>query len=152
MIGIIQNSLVRISRLLYKLADKMSDKGISGYKYDRESDITYAEGSTLIYTILKLNIIYVHHIILRNTLITESYYDDVIRLAEERGIETIYDKRKVLPKGGFFGFQTIAKIDKPSSTILPGNHIVLVEPSSFGNIGAILRSALAFGIKDIAII
>ena len=31
-----------------------------------------------------------------------------------------------------------------------GNHLVLVNPSDFGNLGTILRSALAFGLKNIA--
>ena len=47
----------------------------------------------------------------------------------------------------------IGVFKKYESKINPkSNHVVLVNPSNMGNLGTIIRTAIGFGINDIAII
>ncbi|HZK09850.1 MAG TPA: TrmH family RNA methyltransferase [Clostridia bacterium] len=45
-----------------------------------------------------------------------------------------------------------AKFTKFTSTLAQGNHLILHKPEMIGNLGTILRSSIAFGLRDIAII
>jgi TrmH family RNA methyltransferase len=81
--------------------------------------------------------------------------EDIIKLINElRGSAEIEfnDKmiNKLSPKGNCF----VIGVFKKYSSYLDGSkdHIVLVNPSDMGNLGTILRSALGFNVKDIAII
>lgn len=46
----------------------------------------------------------------------------------------------------------VGVFNKYTSELAPGNHLVLVNPSDKGNLGTIIRTALAFDIKNIAIV
>lgn len=47
----------------------------------------------------------------------------------------------------------VASFEKYEATIDPGaNHLLLVAPSDHGNLGAILRTALGFGVRDVALV
>lgn len=59
-------------------------------------------------------------------------------------VEKLSDKENVYIVGLFKKFEKKLASDKP--------HIVLVNPGNMGNLGTILRTAVGFGIKDIAII
>lgn len=59
-------------------------------------------------------------------------------------IEKIVDKENTMVVGVFSKFDNKVRQN--------ANHIVLVNPSDMGNLGTIFRTALGFGVKDIAII
>ncbi len=79
--------------------------------------------------------------------------DNVEQLCREAGIPVwnsdktiarLSDKENVFVIGVFRKYDTGLSWDKP--------HLMLVNPGNMGNVGTILRTCLAFGIHDIAII
>lgn len=65
-------------------------------------------------------------------------------LESKKQIERLSDKENVYIIGVFKKFQKELSNDAP--------HIVLVNPSNMGNLGTIIRTAIGFGIHDIALI
>lgn len=73
-------------------------------------------------------------------------------LCAERGIR-IEEADKALSRiSGKDNCYSAAVFEKEQSPLMPGRHIVLHHISDSGNLGTILRSALAFGYHDIAVI
>lgn len=75
------------------------------------------------------------------------------RLCDEQGVscryaprvlETLSNKSSCFAAAAFWKYSSSLNMEKP--------HIVLVNPSDMGNLGTILRTALSFGIHDIALI
>ncbi|MCR5625493.1 MAG: TrmH family RNA methyltransferase [Lachnospiraceae bacterium] len=124
-------------------------------KYKKSDDYSYCLGLTLTFELMlrkkeKAVRIYVHSSINKNDA-----FNKLLALCEENGTEVIYsdkpfrilsDKENVFVIGVFQKFDEAIKIEKDA------NHLVLVNPSNAGNIGTILRTALGFGYKNIAII
>lgn len=65
-------------------------------------------------------------------------------LESDKTIARVSDKENVFVVGVFDKYNCILEKDK--------SHIVLVNPSNMGNLGTILRTAVGFGIHDIALI
>ncbi len=65
-------------------------------------------------------------------------------LESDKTIARVSDKENVFVVGVFDKYNCILEKDK--------SHIVLVNPSNMGNLGTILRTAVGFGIHDIAFI
>lgn len=65
-------------------------------------------------------------------------------LESKKQIERLSDKENVYIIGVFHKFEKELSKDAP--------HIVLVNPSNMGNLGTIIRTAIGFGIHDIALI
>lgn len=65
-------------------------------------------------------------------------------LSGDKVISKVSEKENVFVVGVFHKF--VSKLEKDKS------HIVLVNPSNMGNLGTILRTAVGFGIYDVAII
>ena len=87
--------------------------------------------------------------------VSESFtdYDKLKALCEEKYVSlNINDKiiNKLSDKGNVYVVGVFRKYDSKLSVGKP--HAMFVNPSDMGNMGTILRSALAFSIKDIAII
>lgn len=79
------------------------------------------------------------------TVITELCNKNKIQLIEsKKQIDRLSDKENVYIIGVF------RKFEKKLSDVAP--HIVLVNPSNMGNLGTIIRTAIGFGIHDIAMI
>lgn len=79
------------------------------------------------------------------TIITDLCKQNQIALVESKKlIERLSDKENVYIIGVF------KKFEKELSKSAP--HIVLVNPSNMGNLGTIIRTAIGFGIHDIAMI
>lgn len=62
----------------------------------------------------------------------------------DKVIQRIRDKENCLVIGVFEKHETKLRADRP--------HVVLVNPSDMGNLGTIIRTAVGFGIPDLAII
>ncbi len=132
---------------LLRLGDRMREKK----RYEEEMPCTYAWGSTLVLDLAlirpeKLRVVYV------SSKKPERYHDDAIKRAEEAGVTVIYDDKAVEERIGRRRYSIVAEIDKWDDAIEPGSHVVLVNPNKYGNVGFIMRSALAFGVHDIAIV
>lgn len=79
--------------------------------------------------------------------------EKLIRLAQELHIRVeIADKAlsRISGKENCFAAAVFSKFD---DSLLPGKpHVVLHNPSDCGNVGTILRTALGFGVEDVALI
>lgn len=69
---------------------------------------------------------------------------DLPLIESKKTVERLSDKENVYVIGVFQKFQEKLSEKRP--------HIVLVNPSNMGNLGTILRTAVGFGITDLAII
>lgn len=79
------------------------------------------------------------------SIITELCKQHRIPLIEsKKTVERLSDKENVYIIGVFRKFEKNLSYDAP--------HIVLVNPSNMGNLGTIIRTAIGFGIHDIAMI
>ena len=121
-------------------------------RYKHEAETSYALGATLTFELLKCHPDRVTTVYLSSSA---EETDGILRLKEicaGRGIpcETNDKAFHVLsPKGNCY---VIGEFRKTSLPLEEGSHIVLVNPSDAGNLGTILRTAVGFGIRDIAII
>jgi len=74
-------------------------------------------------------------------------------LCQERGITTEFQERTVERLGARPNDYAVGVFQKDYPPLDPkGNHVVLVNPSSMGNVGTIMRTMLGFGFHDLAII
>jgi TrmH family RNA methyltransferase len=125
-----------------------SEQQIKPYKKD--ADYSYTLGAFPTYELIKARPNQV-----RKILVDTSFTDqeNLKMLCEENKIPLEYnnklitklsDKENCYVAGVFDKYSCRLSSDKP--------HIVLVNPSNMGNLGTILRTAVGFGIYDIAII
>ena len=91
--------------------------------------------------------------VLYHSQTSEAIREKLIALCKKQGIpceqadkviQRIRDKENCLVVGVFRKHETALEADRP--------HIVLVNPSDMGNLGTIIRTAVGFGIPDLAII
>lgn len=77
--------------------------------------------------------------------------EKIILIAHKNSLEFIEssDFFRSLEKENVF---LAAKFDKFTSKLEAKNHLILHQPQGIGNLGTIFRSALGFGVKDIALI
>lgn len=121
-------------------------------RYKHELDVSYALGATLTFEMLKCHPEWVTRVFMRTST---DHSDGIQRLTElcmENCIPVeINDKafNILSPKGNCF---VIGEFRKITYTLSNASHIVLVNPSDAGNLGTILRTAVGFGITNIAII
>ncbi|MCI5639742.1 MAG: TrmH family RNA methyltransferase [Lachnospiraceae bacterium] len=127
---------------------------MAGYKrYRKEDAVSYALGITLTFELLRFQTDAVTRVFIHSEMKQGDTLNKLKRLCEEAGIEMIQTNKifNVLSQkencyviGEFRKFQgTLQKED---------SHIVLVNPSNAGNMGTIMRSALGFGLNQMAII
>ncbi|HWT74681.1 MAG TPA: TrmH family RNA methyltransferase [Mobilitalea sp.] len=131
-----------------KITAGNSEQQIKPYKKD--ADYSYTLGAFPTYELIKAKPKQV-----RKILVDSSFTDleKLNKLCSEYNIsieinnkliQKLRDKENSYVAGIFDKYECSMKADKP--------HIVLVNPSNMGNLGTILRTAVGFGIYDIAII
>ena len=123
-------------------------------KYEKNSDVSYALGTTLTIELLKRKISLVKRIYISPKQKIDETYNLITSLAKEKNITIITNNEKIFHQlsdkencmviGEFYKWNDDLNINK--------NHIVLINPSNKGNLGTIIRSAAAFSINEIAII
>ena len=129
-------------------------------KYKRDSEVSYALGATLVAELLKTHPGSITRVFLRPT---DKHGDDLEAILEKlktKKIEIIESTKAFNILGAKENCLLAAEFRKeclyePQSDILrtPGQkNIILVNPSDSGNLGTIMRSAAAFGFKEITII
>ncbi len=121
-------------------------------RYRHDSEVSYTLGATLTYEMLKTRPEIVNRLFIRPSTDRSGGIGEILDFAASKGIR-IEESEKAFnilsPKGNCY---LIGEFQKKEARILPGNHIVLVNPSDAGNFGTIVRTATGFGIKDIAVI
>ena len=122
-------------------------------RYKHDSNLSYAEGATLVFELLKTKPEIITQIFLRPV---EKYGKDIAKIlkyAEDKNISVIQSSKPFNVLGAKNACLLIAEFKKTEQQITPSkNHLLLVNPSDAGNLGTIMRTALAFNIRDIAII
>lgn len=118
--------------------------------YKKDSGYSYTLGAFPTIELLKTRPETVKEIIIHSTFKERALIDET---AVKHGIPVITNDKligKLSDKENCF---VIAVFDKYSCELSHDKpHIVLVNPGNMGNIGTIMRTAVAFGIKDMAII
>ena len=147
---LLQTFLVRAAKQCFRWADHLERTNL--YRYDKDSPYVYAEGATLVYDLLRTGDVKIHRLYAVEYPEPERYYKEALTLAEEQGIPIICEKRRVPPKEIHRSFSVTAEIEKKEDVLQRGNHVVIVNPSLPRNTGAVMRTALAFGIRDIAVV
>ncbi len=127
---------------------------MAGYKrYRKEDPVSYALGITLTFELLKYRTGQVTRVFIHSEMKPGETLDKLTVLCRDAGIEMVYTNKifNVLSQkencyviGEFRKFQGNLQQDH--------SHIVLVNPSNAGNMGTIMRSALGFGLQQMAII
>lgn len=118
--------------------------------YQKKMDYSYSLGSFPTFELCEkkpevVRVIYLH------PQANDSIKSKITHIAAREKIEIIEDEKffKSLSKDNIF---LAAKFSKYKSCLEEKNHLILHQPEQLGNLGTIFRSALAFGIEDIAII
>lgn len=118
--------------------------------YQKKMDYSYSLGAypTIELCLNKpeqIRVIYLH------PKINPHLKDRVLALAKERHLEVFEsaDFFRGLEKDNIY---LAAKFTKYDAKLSQDNHLLLLQPEVLGNLGTIIRSALGFGIKDIALI
>ncbi len=122
-------------------------------RYRKDSPVSYALGMTLVFELLHFRAEYVNKVYVHSDRKEGESYDKLRELCREKGIEicqtdkifhVMSQKENCYVIGEFRKFSGKLERSRP--------HIVLVNPSNAGNMGTIMRSALGFGINQMAVI
>ena len=122
-------------------------------RYRKEDTVSYSLGITLTFELQKFKTEYVNKVYIHSTMKEGETLDKLLSMCKAANIETVYtdkifnvlsQKENCYVIGEFRKFN--GKLSKDTS------HIVLVNPSNAGNMGTIMRSALGFGMNNMAII
>lgn len=121
-------------------------------RYKHELDYSYALGMTLTIELLKTKPTYVEEVIISPEITKNDNYSMLYSLCSNSNIPISQNEKAfnlLNVKGNCFVIGVFRKFDY---ILNAGSHIVLVNPSDSGNMGTIIRTAIGFGISQIAII
>ena len=122
-------------------------------KYKKEMPISYTFGIFPTFELLKHKTTYVQKVMVHEKLTITPDIQNMLDFCKQhdilvefctKQIEKIADKENTMVVGVFSKYEATIERGK--------NHIVLVNPSDMGNLGTIMRTALGFDVKNIAII
>ena len=127
---------------------------MASYKrYRKEDTVSYALGITLTFELLKFRTGQVSRVFVHTEMRQGETYDKLTALCENAGIEMIVGNKIFNVLSGKENCYVIGEFHKYSSTLSKDrSHVVLVNPSNAGNMGTIMRTALGFGLAQMAII
>ena len=118
--------------------------------YKKDSEYSYTLGAFPTFELLKTRPDKVREIILHSTFTDK---DSIYELANAGNIPVVTNDKligKLSDKENCFLIAVFDKYESRLSADRP--HIVLVNPGNMGHMGTIMRTAVAFGIKDMAVI
>lgn len=121
-------------------------------KYKHEFDYSYALGMTITIELLKFKPQYTKLVYIRPNIDKNENYNALMEMCEKHNIpvETSEKAFNILsPKGNCF---VIGVFDKFQEKLDKTSHVVLVNPSDAGNMGTIIRTAVGFGLDNLAIV
>ncbi|MCM1990133.1 TrmH family RNA methyltransferase [Oceanirhabdus seepicola] len=122
-------------------------------KYNKKYDYSYTFGAFPTIELLKNKINQVIEIVISSKFSNDEVKDYIFSVCEEKNIRIRENDNlinKINPKGNCFVIGVFRKYEENLN--MNESHVVLVNPSDFGNVGTIIRTSVGFGIKNIAII
>lgn len=127
---------------------------MASYKrYRKEDEVSYSLGITLTFELLKFKTEYVTRVFVHSGMKQGDTLDKLERLCMEASIEMIHTDKIFHVLSQKENCYVIGEFRKFSGSLSEdASHIVLVNPSNAGNMGTIMRSALGFGMNQMAII
>ncbi len=127
---------------------------MAGYKrYRKEDPVSYALGITLTFELLKYRGAEVSRIFIHSAMKPGETLDKLLSSCQEKNIEVVYTDKIFHVLSQKENCYVIGEFQKFSGHLQNDHsHIVLVNPSNSGNMGTIMRSALGFGMEQMAII
>ena len=123
---------------------------IQRYKHDAE--VSYALGATLTFELLKCRPDLVTRVFLSSATERSGAVERLLDVCRQHDIPAVTNDKAfnvLSPKGNCF---VIGEFRKFAGTLSERSHLVLVNPSDAGNLGTILRTAVGFGVTDVAIV
>jgi TrmH family RNA methyltransferase len=123
-------------------------------KYDKDSEYSYALGTTLVFELLKRKGDLATKVFISPKQKLDDTLQNVLALAKLNNVQVISNNEKIFRAlSAKDNVMMIGEFKKFSSTLdSKKNHVVLVNPSNMGNLGTIIRSCAAFSIGSLAII
>lgn len=122
-------------------------------RYKKDDPVSYALGITLTFELLKFKTSYVNKVYVHSGMKEGETYDKLRKLCREAGIEILQTDKIFHVLSQKENCYVIGEFRKfPGELQKEKSHIVLVNPSNAGNMGTIMRSALGFGMNQMAII
>lgn len=121
-------------------------------RYKHGLDTSYALGATLTFELIKCHPEQVTRIFLSSSTEHSDAIERLMDLCKKYNIQIEKNDKAfniLSPKGNCF---VIGEFRKYKCTLTETSHIVLVNPSDAGNLGTIIRTAVGFGITNIAVI
>lgn len=122
-------------------------------RYKHDSELSYAEGATLVFELLKTKPGIITQIFLRPA---EKYGEDIqkiLQLAKDKNIKITESAKPFNVLAAKNACLLIAEFKKTSGNLdANANHLLLVNPSDAGNLGTIMRTAAAFNVVNIGIV
>jgi RNA methyltransferase, TrmH family len=118
--------------------------------YKKDADYSYTLGAFPTYELIKSKPKQVRKVLVDTSFTDQEHLKSLCQQYQipieynNKLITKLSDKENCYVAGIFQKYSCTMRADKP--------HIVLVNPSNMGNLGTILRTAVGFGIYDIAII
>ena len=122
-------------------------------KYKKEDLESYTLGTTLTLELLNKKVNLVKRVYIHSKQEKNETLDKILNICNKNKIEVIYSDKIINTLSEKENCYVIGVFKKYESKLdYSKNHIVLVNPSNMGNLGTIIRSAVGFGILNIAII
>ena len=121
-------------------------------KYQKDDLTSYTLGTTLTIELLHHQLEHVTKIVFKNNFIQNETYELIMNLIKDTKIEVINSDKIINKLSSKDNCYVIGEFNKYERKLDHGNHLLFVNPENEGNFGTIIRSALGFGINNIAII
>jgi len=122
-------------------------------RYEKKESHSYAIGTTVTMELLLRRPKDARRVYIHPKMHRDETYHKIASLAKASNLPLIENNEKIFPAlSGKDNVMAIGEFEKFENPLQKGNHLVLVNPSNQGNLGTIVRSALAFGIDGLAII
>ncbi len=122
-------------------------------RYRKEDSVSYSLGLTLTFELLKYKAEYVRKIYVHSAMKPGDTLDKLTVLCKDARIDMVYTDKIFHVLSGKENCYVIGEFSKFAGNLcIEESHVVLVNPSNAGNMGTIMRSALGFGIRQIAIV
>lgn len=127
---------------------------MASYKrYRKDSLVSYSLGITLTFELLSFRPEQVTRVFLHSAMKEGDTMDRLLALCRERQIEVVYSDKIFHVMSQKENCYVIGEFQKYDGKLQEdSSHIVLVNPSNAGNMGTIMRSALGFGLRQMAVI
>lgn len=122
-------------------------------RYRKDSPVSYALGITLTFELLRFRPETVNRVFIHSEMKQGETLEKLYRLCAEAQVEIVQGNKIFNVLSQKENCYVIGEFQKYKGVLdAQSSHIVLVNPSNAGNMGTIMRSALGFGLNQLAVI